>query len=127
MPLPKRIVAIIYCLLLVYCSVWIPWCEAYRGSSSYHSYRRIGYGWVFAGPRVLVEEPDGSTFVPTSSQQKDQASGFTVAGEESMRRVVQSGLVYAEPDVRLIFLRLIAVSALAAAAFLGVGMARSKI
>lgn len=126
MPLPKRIVAIIYCLLLVYCSVWIPWCEAYRGSSSYHTYRRIGYGWVFAGPRVLVEEPDPSTFIPTSSQQENQASGFTVVGEESVRRVVKCGLVYAEPDVRLIVLRLIAVTALAAAAFLGVGTATSK-
>jgi hypothetical protein len=123
--LSKRLVLIGYCLWLAFCFVWIPWCENYPGNYHGHNYRRIGYGWVFAGPRVVVDEPDPSSFKPVQSQ-SDNASGFTVLGEESTRRAVQSGLVNAEPDVRLIALRFIVVTALASAAFLGVGVAEKK-
>jgi hypothetical protein len=42
---PQRIVLALYCLLLLYCCVWIPW---YIGRPD--DYLRAGYGWVWAGP-----------------------------------------------------------------------------
>jgi hypothetical protein len=41
----QRIVLILYCLLLVYCCVWIPWRFGQPDD-----YLRVGYGWLWAGP-----------------------------------------------------------------------------
>lgn len=48
----QRVVLVLYCLLLVYCSVWIPWQEQARHFAegmirpAYH----LGYGWLWVPP-----------------------------------------------------------------------------
>jgi hypothetical protein len=83
----QRIILIVYCLLLVYCCLWIPW-HIQQGISVLAKYHpgasiRVGYGWVWAGPHH--PGPDAA---------------------------------YAEPDVPLILLRLLATTAGAGAAML---------
>src|SRR5436305_140326 len=102
MNLSKRVIALLYLLLIVYCSTWIPWCEDHQTSYRRHAYDRVGYGWVWAGPRLFVEEPDPSTKHSPVPTEKDQDSRWTVVEEESMHLVVKGGLSYAEPDIRLI-------------------------
>lgn len=128
MTLPVRVIAVCYCLLLVYCLVWIPWCGSYHVSGAYrgHTYYRLGYGWLWAGPQTVVQEPDPSTLTSPSAGNTNRASGFNVVGEESMHTVVQSGLTYAEPDLRVIVLRITAASALAAAAFFMAAATRER-
>lgn len=126
MNLPKRIILTVYLAVVVYCCTWIPWCENHTNSATYrsHTYYRIGYGWIWAGPRVLVEEPDPSAARPSDAAKRNQESGWTVVGEESTHIIVKGGLSYAQPDVRLIVLRLIAVTAFALAALLVEGIMR---
>lgn|SRR5438552_7050810 len=55
----QRVVLIAYCLLLIYCCLWIPWHRHvsaasprwYAGNSI-----RLGYGWLWIGPRGVGEE-----------------------------------------------------------------------
>jgi hypothetical protein len=48
-----RIVLALYCLLIAYCFVWAPWCVVERHSAHQIAQkRRLGYGWLWAGPRV---------------------------------------------------------------------------
>ena len=42
----QRIVAVLYCLLVVYCCVWVPW-HLVQGSDRL---RMAGYGWIWSGP-----------------------------------------------------------------------------
>lgn len=53
----QRIVLIAYCLLVVYCCVWVPWQFAsqpnYLPEGHYLPYR-YGYGWLWAGPDRAV-------------------------------------------------------------------------
>ena len=41
----QRLVLVLYCLLLAYCCLWVPWHIA-QGQD----YLRAGYGWLWAGP-----------------------------------------------------------------------------
>ena len=60
----QRIVLIVYCLLLAYCCVWIPW--QYQPQQSGPPLR-LGYGWVWAGPQAgnpadeIWDSPGGIT------------------------------------------------------------------
>ena len=58
----RRLVAIVYCLTVVYCLVWVPWvvhpADVDRGF-------RLGYGFLWAGPdskhvAVQFSSPDYS-------------------------------------------------------------------
>lgn len=95
----QRIVVIVYCLLLVYCCLWIPWHIPYRNSLP----QRVGYGWLWAGP-ALASLPA-------------PPSGFRLDYEPPWDR--------ARPDMELIALRLLAVTAISGAAFLVAGMLKS--
>jgi len=44
----QRIVLILYCLLIVYCCLWVPWHVIEQTGIS----ARIGYGWLWIGPSV---------------------------------------------------------------------------
>jgi hypothetical protein len=46
-----RIILIVYCLLLVYCCVWIPW---HLVDAESHRVLRAGYGWLWTGPSNSV-------------------------------------------------------------------------
>jgi hypothetical protein len=62
---PQRMIAAIYFLSLAYCCVWVPWSV---------DHQRLGYGWVWAGPRYPHLPPQtsadhisgetGTAFVP---------------------------------------------------------------
>ena len=95
---PQRIIFIVYCFVLVYCCIWIPWSIPYRNSPP----QRVGYGWLWAGPAVVS--------VPSPP------SGIKLDYEPPWDR--------ARPDLELIGFRLLAVSALSAAASLLVGIRR---
>jgi hypothetical protein len=42
----QRIVAVLYCLLVVYCAVWVPWVANFRDFKDIPQ----GYGWVWSPP-----------------------------------------------------------------------------
>jgi hypothetical protein len=42
----QRIVLILYCILVVYCCLWIPW----KYEAVNHAYIRLGYAWLWVGP-----------------------------------------------------------------------------
>ena len=51
MNLPQRIVLVLYCLLLVYCCLWIPFhVQTYRQGVGSTGYYRMGYAWLWIGP-----------------------------------------------------------------------------
>jgi hypothetical protein len=55
----QRVTLTLCCLLVVYCCVWVPW---HRHISATHEvwyaddFRRLGYGWLWAGPDGADEE-----------------------------------------------------------------------
>ena len=63
MNLPQRIVLVIYCLLLVYCCLWIPFhVQTYRQGVGSTGYYRMGYAWLWIGPDRYAT-PDGPLIV----------------------------------------------------------------
>jgi hypothetical protein len=42
----RRIVLIVYCLLIVYCRLWVPWHSVPPDDAQV----RTGYGWLWIGP-----------------------------------------------------------------------------
>jgi len=75
----QRIVAVLYCLLVVYCCVWIPWRVAMGPGREAST---VEYSLVWAAPDTGIE---------------------------------------AIPEMRLIFLRVVAITSVAGAAFLIAG------
>ena len=100
---PQRIVLGVYCLSLVYCFVWIPWCVTNNGR--YGTDReRLGYGWLWGGPQypksqIKSAEPN----VPFSDV--DQ-----FVNEQVDRRGWDSASPYASPDMILMAFRVLALS-----------------
>ena len=63
MNLPQRIVLVLYCLLLVYCCLWIPFhVQTYRQGVGSTGYYRMGYAWLWIGPDRYAT-PDVSLIV----------------------------------------------------------------
>ncbi|HEY6766122.1 MAG TPA: hypothetical protein VI386_15265 [Candidatus Sulfotelmatobacter sp.] len=121
----QRIVVAIYFLSLAYCFVWVPW--SVTTSTRYGSNRqRLGYGWVWAGPRYYQPQPlkAGTTEQVLNFSDID---GFvkTEAEEETARRRWDETSSYAVPDLILIPFRLVAFTAVAAAAFLLASLAKN--
>jgi hypothetical protein len=56
----QRIVLVLYCLLVVYCCVWVPWHVQLHISQELNrpTSIRMGYGWVWAGPSQSVPWDD---------------------------------------------------------------------
>ena len=47
----QRIVVVLYCLLVVYCCVWVPWhMVAAPANDNRNNQERAGYGWLWSGP-----------------------------------------------------------------------------
>lgn len=98
----QRIVAFVYCLLLAYCCVWVPW----RIPVGLHGkYERANYGWVWAGPH----RAPAIVYNPPIQVTKD----YQLVGEEDPEIPLTSS-----PDEPRILLRIGAATALAGAAFL---------
>ena len=84
----QRITCTLYFLLLALCLTWIPWKRHIPAAVDQWyatNDRRLGYGWIWAGPRD--------------------------AGRESQ---------YARPDMHVIYLRAVALTAIGAAAVLAI-------
>jgi hypothetical protein len=52
----QHIILILYCFLLLYCSLWVPW-HVQRGSRFASTYVRSGYGWLWNGPKQYCPPP----------------------------------------------------------------------
>lgn len=105
----QRIVLIAYCLLVVYCCVWVPWMVREQQAKL-----QQGYDWVWA---VGCEPPPSGTAALTPDEQaKANRDGFVMVEASPCHGFKEAGL-----DVTAIGLRLAAATALAAAAFLLAG------
>jgi hypothetical protein len=93
----QRVVVILYCIVLLYCSVWVPWHVQwhYPADFSRPMNERVGYGWLWAGP------------------QSGGLHGFDA--------------INATPDFGVIALRVVAVTVAAAASFMLAGLTRKKL
>jgi hypothetical protein len=100
----QRLVLIVYCLLLAYCCLWIPWRVPV--GLLHIRYERVGYGWVWAGPYrsapVVYDHPAKS------------ADGWQIVAEEDARPPAPTAV----PDFPLMTIRFLAATALSAACFL---------
>jgi hypothetical protein len=85
---PQRIAAVFYCLLVIYCCIWVPWHVVQGSGTDGFVQFRTGYGWLWEGPNHY-------------------AGGRAI--------------VYSTPDFAVTGLRLLAATAVAAAAFLLAG------
>jgi hypothetical protein len=82
----QRIVLILYCLLVVYCCVWVPWHLVQSpATDGFHEWR-TGYGLIWNGPSKFADSPSGPS-------------------------------IYSTPNLPIIGLRLLAVTAIAGAGF----------
>ena len=62
----QRVVIVVYLLAVAYCFLWVPWCIHWHvPSDSYKppALERVGYGWLWAGPRYA---PRPQTAAPDS-------------------------------------------------------------
>jgi hypothetical protein len=123
---PQRIVVAIYFLSLAYCFVWVPW--SVTSSTRYGIDRqRLGYGWVWAGPRYHhppVKQSETTEQVFNFSD-IDSFLG-TETAEEAAQRQWDETSSYAVPDLLLIPFRLTAFTATAAAMFLLASLAKKS-
>ena len=103
----QRIVLILYCLLLAYCCLWIPW-HVQRGSRFATTYVRSGYGWLWTGPKQ---------YCPPPSEHTAQLCNI----DERIPEYDSD----ASPDLQLMTLRFVAVTAVSIAAFLVGGLWKS--
>jgi hypothetical protein len=98
----QRIPLVLYCLLVVYCCVWVPWHIVPPADPAI----RTGYGWLWAGP--LPPTPDASAY-------SDLPSGSKV-----LRPTSDANGPLSSPDIPIVGFRLLAVTALAGAVSLAV-------
>jgi len=109
----QRIVMLVYCLLLAYCCLWIPW-HVKLGYKP-EAYERAGYGWVWAGP---YRSPDVVYKPPLRSS----GSGLMILGEVDLDPSPLDAL----PDIPRIMLRIVAATSVSAAAFMLAGLLRFR-
>lgn len=110
----QRIAVILYCFLLAYCCLWVPWHVRLRSPSG--AYERVGYGWVWAGPYrsapIIYNPPENI------------GNGYTVLSAEDPRSSWED--ITAEADLPLMGIRFLAATAVSAAAFLIAGLQKSS-
>jgi hypothetical protein len=121
----QRIVLALYFLSLAYCFVWIPW--SVTSSDRYGtSHQRLGYGWLWAGPRHPVWPKQQGQFSlcdldpapPNCSDVED----FNTKQAERWDAVSRQAL----PDVTLITFRIIAISLIACSALVMSGFRKKS-
>jgi hypothetical protein len=118
----QRVVLIFYCLLVVCCCVWVPWHFTTPGKSTKV---QQGYDWVWS----VGCEPPTTAKVDLSagieeSKPGDPAPEFKVVDAPPASPC--HGFKWGEPDIAAIALRLVAATALSAAAFLLAGNWRRR-
>jgi len=101
----QRVVGVVYCLLLAYCCVWIPWHVRLRYPAG--AYERVGYGWFWAGPYRSTP----ITYEPPLKM----PNGMTILREEDPRSNWID--LTAEPDLQLMGIRLLLATAFSSGLF----------
>ncbi len=116
----QRVILALYCLLIAYCIVWVPWCIEHRSPRQVDPTKeRVGYGWLWGGPNVI--DLSAGLVPNTDPYAKYGGSEITVSPSE-LTPVPSVHTEYARPDFTLIAMRLIAVTAFCIAATLLAGM-----
>lgn len=114
----QRIVAVLYCLLVVYCCVWVPWSWVIPSG---RTKIQQGYDWVWS---VGCEKPTVASAPAAPVENAKPANDTTPPQFEVVDAPPPSpchGFKSGEPDMTAIALRLIAATALSTAAFLLTG------
>src|SRR5580698_1679605 len=96
---PQRAIISVYCLVLAYCCLWIPWHVQHTSRFS-SNYVRSGYGWLWTGPKQYCPPPtsEHSAYLCDLDDRKPEYDPD------------------ASPDLELLALRLSAATTIAAAA-----------
>jgi hypothetical protein len=132
----RQFALIAYCAVLAYCFAWIPW----RVQVGYARvrYERLGYGWLWEGPPPPQPAPPTGKFsIADIDPPLQSAGGYTVVSEEPRPDSLPKADPtpsnppisdpppksdpFAEPDLGLIFLRFLAATAMATAAWFAIG------
>ncbi len=123
----QRIVAVLYCLLVVYCCVWVPWVFLQPWPSGQPFKVQQGYDWIWS---VGCEKPTAAN-APAGFTEPVENTG-PASKTEPRFEVVDApppspchGFKNGGPDVSAIALRLFAATALGTAAFLVAGKWKS--
>jgi hypothetical protein len=106
-----RVILVVYCLLLAYCCLWVPWrIPAVRSAADFAHMRYVpfGYGWLWAGPS------SASPFAPFLST--PEATNTALRSYDPDTGDERYG-VYT-PDFLRLGLRFVVLSTLGIAAFL---------
>jgi hypothetical protein len=80
---PQRIVLFAYFVVLLYCFVWIPWrIQVHAPDRRYGpmGYQRVGYGWLWAGPRNAGDDSEVRFANPDTPLISLRIAAITVAG-----------------------------------------------
>ena len=101
----QRIVAVLYCLVVACCCLWVPWHV--HAKSAAGGYEPVGYGWLWAGPD---RTPPGNY--------KIQSRDSSIPVIEVVVGPPPPGVP--KPDVKLIALRFVLFTSLFFAALLAV-------
>jgi hypothetical protein len=120
---PQRIVAVLYCVLIVYCCVWVPWHatavlveedEAAKSRKTTVLDVRLGSAWVWSqtGPPIQYEG---------ENLKADDPHFLDVIKRDGVRMRQQASET---PDMVIIALRLVAATAIGVAAFLAAAKLR---
>jgi hypothetical protein len=118
----QRIVAVLYCLLVVYCGVWVPWARTVPLAQPIKV--QEGYDWVWS---VGCEQPTAASTTPAPVENTKPASDTPPKFEvvDAPPPSPCHGFKWGEPDIATIALRLVAATGLCGAAFLLAGKWRS--
>jgi hypothetical protein len=100
----QRIVLALYLLFIAYCFVWIPWSVTTTGRYG-ADHQRLGYGWVWAGPRFSPS---------TTSDAKDFSNVDQFVADSVEHNRISP---HAMPDATILLFRIIAVTAVAGTLF----------
>jgi hypothetical protein len=124
----KRIVLALYFLSLAYSFVWIPWSVTHSDRHGI-SHQRLGYGWLWAGPRPPVgPKPKlrgqfSRCDLDTAPADCSDAEDVDAEQVERWDAVSRQAL----PDMTLVAFRVAAVSLIATSALLLVGFRRNRV
>ena len=122
----QRVVLVIYCLGLAYCCIWFPWCI--KSSDRYGTDRqRLGYGWLWAGPQYRSSLVNPPKQPKRSAGTPDFSDVDEFVADQKQRQQWDAVSPYALPDMHLLLLRIVALSAMTGALFIIAGLVSSPL
>jgi hypothetical protein len=118
----QRIVAVLYCLLVVYCCTWVPWVFMMPHAEAQASKMQQGYDWVWSVGCEPATAASGKVDLSAGIEEAkpgDSAPKFEVVDAPPPSPC--HGFKVGGLDMTAIGLRLLAATALSGAAFLLAG------